>query len=282
MKVINCIDPSYVSLGNQYSSDVNVLIDCSILHDDEHDNTIALLMEPNQILSYYLNNTVDVFSSIKSRLLSGDHRFRKLYTPFRYFKDCPNTFIIDHTPLPSWISLEESGIHEKSNDLTFITSTKGWTLQQIQRVYLADWFNQIGVPVYGKGYKEIERKASVLTASRFCVCVENENLEGYHTEKLVDCFKTGTIPLYVGDPKVSEKYEQQGIFQFNTVDELKNSSVLFEILNGHAKNIYESKKKAIVENYNRYLSYEHQRKGEFVFDMIDKDTINYARTNNGH
>lgn len=275
MKIINRIDPSYVSLSENYDSDVVALIDCSILMDDQYENSVAVLMEPNHILSYFLGNNVDVFGEITRRLENKTHNFKKLYTTFKQFKNYPNVVIFEHTPLPSWISAEEGGIHQKTKDLVFITSDKGWTPQQWQRVHLADWLIKNHMPVYGMGYVPVERKIDVMSDSRFCVCIENESLLGYHTEKVVDCFKTGTIPLYVGDNDITKIYDSNGIFMFETVDDLRSSDIFKTLLEGKGREIYESKLNSVVANYNKYLSIEQYRTGEYVFGMINDDWKKY-------
>lgn len=48
-------------------------------------------------------------------------------------------------------------------------------------------------------------KSLVLRRSRFSFAFENvEGLEGYLTEKMFDCLYEGCIPIYLGDPAVSE------------------------------------------------------------------------------
>lgn len=45
-------------------------------------------------------------------------------------------------------------------------------------------------------------KAATLAAYTFALCLENSKLEGWITEKIFDCFYTGTIPIYLGAPDV--------------------------------------------------------------------------------
>jgi hypothetical protein len=46
-------------------------------------------------------------------------------------------------------------------------------------------------------------KLAALGQARFALCLENLTYPGYLTEKLIDCFRAGTIPLYRGDPEVT-------------------------------------------------------------------------------
>jgi alpha(1,3/1,4) fucosyltransferase len=48
-------------------------------------------------------------------------------------------------------------------------------------------------------------KRNVLEKSKFCICYENiQNVPGYITEKIFDCFFAGCIPIYLGDPRISD------------------------------------------------------------------------------
>lgn len=47
-------------------------------------------------------------------------------------------------------------------------------------------------------------KAQTLSGYTFAICFENMALEGWITEKIFDCFFTGTIPLYLGAPDIQD------------------------------------------------------------------------------
>lgn len=275
MNIINRVDPSYIHLGKKYDSDTTVVVDISIIIDDRYKNSVAFLNEPNSVLSHYVSGRFNPFQIIAEKLKTGNHSFSKLYTCFKCFEGYPNTHILEHTPLPSWISSDETSIHPKTKDLCFITSSKSFTPLQTERVNFANWIQQNkGVTVYGRGYTPVERKATVLIPSRFCVVIENERLDGWHTEKVIDCFATGTIPLYVGDNDITKIYDSAGIFVFESVDDLRSSDILKNLFEGKGKEIYESKLNSVVANYNKYLSVEQYRTGEYVFGMINDDWKN--------
>lgn len=50
-----------------------------------------------------------------------------------------------------------------------------------------------------------ESKFPILSQYMFCLCFENMSMKGYITEKIFDCFYSGTIPIYLGAPDI-EKY----------------------------------------------------------------------------
>lgn len=67
-------------------------------------------------------------------------------------------------------------------------------------------------------------KLARLSQYTFCLCFENAQVNGYVTEKVFDCFATGTIPIYLGAPDIS-RYVPVGSFidmrQFQDYEELR-------------------------------------------------------------
>jgi alpha(1,3/1,4) fucosyltransferase len=71
----------------------------------------------------------------------------------------------------------------------------------------------------------VAEKLEALSQYRFSVCLENSVFEGYVSEKIFDCFFTGTIPIYLGAPDV-QRYVSPETFidlrQFRTYAELES------------------------------------------------------------
>jgi hypothetical protein len=61
----------------------------------------------------------------------------------------------------------------------------------------------------------------------FSVVVENSIYPKYYTEKITDCFATGTVPIYSGDISIGEDFDLRGII---FIDELENFDDLNEQL----------------------------------------------------
>jgi len=50
-----------------------------------------------------------------------------------------------------------------------------------------------------------ESKCETLSRYRFALCFENAILRGWVTEKIFDCFLTGTVPIYWGSPDIDQR-----------------------------------------------------------------------------
>lgn len=47
-------------------------------------------------------------------------------------------------------------------------------------------------------------KHAVITNYKFAICFENMSYPGYVTEKIIDCFRAGVIPIYLGAPDIGD------------------------------------------------------------------------------
>ena len=74
--------------------------------------------------------------------------------------------------------------------------------------------------------------------------MENTETPFYYSEKILDCFLSGTIPIYYGCPNIEKFFNTDGIIIFNTKEELIN------IINNITPQFYLDNLKAIQENYN--------------------------------
>ena len=99
------------------------------------------------------------------------------------------------------------------------------------------------VDMYGRGFNEIALKEEGLCDYMFSIAIENGQYGTYFTEKLLDCFATGTIPVYLGAPDIGNYFNKDGIIdlteQFDVSDQ-----------------IYYNKMNAIVDNLNRVKKME--------------------------
>lgn len=118
-----------------------------------------------------------------------------------------------------WIEKNERRIHEKTRNVSIIASAKRETVgHNLRHEAIAALRGKMSV--YGRGYRTVASKLEALGPYRFSVVIENEKSQHWFTEKLCDCFATGTVPIYWGAPTIGQFFDERGIIQFNTVQEL--------------------------------------------------------------
>ena len=99
------------------------------------------------------------------------------------------------------------------------------------------------VDMYGRGFNEIALKEEGLCDYMFSIAIENGQYGTYFTEKLLDCFATGTIPVYLGAPDIGNYFNKDGIILFTEPEEL------IDILSYTDVNYYNDRIEVIKENF---------------------------------
>jgi hypothetical protein len=124
---------------------------------------------------------------------------------------------------------------------------------------------QVNVDYFGQGINDIVGKIEGLQDYRFSITIENGKYDNYFTEKILDCFLTGTIPIYNGCDNIAEFFDMDGIITFNTIDELT------DIITNLTDSDYESRKDAIQRNFE--LAKQYAYNNDQLFDKFLKDLI---------
>ena len=62
----------------------------------------------------------------------------------------------------------------------------------------------MGGKYYNNVGGKIKNKIQFLSSYKFSVSMENSNSDGYVSEKIIDAFNSGTIPIYYGDYMIDE------------------------------------------------------------------------------
>ena len=98
--------------------------------------------------------------------------------------------------------------------------------------------------VYGLKYNYIKDKIDGLKDYRFSVAIENAREDAFFTEKLIDCFATGTIPIYWGCPCIDDFFNVDGMII------CKNENEMVEVVNNLTTDHYDNgfRLEAVKEN----------------------------------
>jgi hypothetical protein len=193
------------------------------------DNNIGYLIESKTIIEgvyvdFILNweNVIDNFKYI----FVQDSGLLKYHPKIKW---APASFI--------WI--DEPKIYPKSKLISMISSKKNMCPEHTRRLAMVDRMSKIGgVDIYGQGFRYIEKKEEGLCDYMFSIAMENARYPGNFTEKIMDCFATGTVPIYSGDPTIDRFFNPDGIITLS--DDFHPSQV--------NEDLYYEKMDAIKEN----------------------------------
>jgi hypothetical protein len=75
-----------------------------------------------------------------------------------------------------------------------------------------------------------QSKFEILPEYKFCLCPENSIYDGYVTEKLIDAYAGGCVPIYSGDMSVSQDFNIRAFFNYQ---ETLNMDVFVQSIEGY-------------------------------------------------
>lgn len=153
-----------------------------------------------------------------------------------------------------WIKIPS--IYKKSKLVSMIVSNKNLCHYHSKRLEVKEKYKN-DVDLFGVGHNEIERKEEGLIDYMFSFAMENDVVDTMMSEKLFDCFATGTIPIYQGTRRAGLYFNPDGIIFLDDDFDINNLS----------QEMYYSKMNAIQENF------ELVRELEVPIDYHFKDVL---------
>jgi hypothetical protein len=199
---------------------------------------IALLMEPRQIVDEVGWLTTRWQLPILDYVLTYDR------SNIRHFGKKALWYPIGGC----WIPIDDRRIHSKTKLMSIISSAKNSSHGHRLRHEVVKVLGS-NMDVYGRSYRPVQFKTEALAPYMFSVAIENGRVEAMFTEKIIDCFMTGTVPIYFGCNAISEFFNPAGIIEFDTVQELED--ILPKLTPEH----YNSMLPAVEDNFSRARKY---------------------------
>jgi glycosyltransferase involved in cell wall biosynthesis len=156
-------------------------------------------------------------------------------------------------------------MYKKSKLVCSILSNKSFLPGQVKRLKFIKSIEG-KLDLYGRGIREIPSKLDAIKDYMFSVAIENSPADdnGF-SEKIIDCFLTGTIPIYHGCSYIHEFFDIRGILMFDTEEELK------DIIDNLSEEKYYSMLKYAENNYKK--CFEYPLDNDMLYDMYYKKII---------
>jgi len=153
-----------------------------------------------------------------------------------------------------WIPDEKWGMHPKTKLVSMIYSGKNFMEGHKLRHQIAATIPAADRFGHGAG-KPLICKSEGLADYQFSVVIENDRAPNYFTEKLLDCFALGTIPVYWGCPNIGDFFDAAGIL---TLDKAISSDMrpYPDFVEAAERNLVTARKYVLPEDY----IYEHHLK----------------------
>lgn len=216
--------------GN-HTAPISIHIDHAIFNipTDKSKKNYAWLAEARTI-------NLGVYDWCRNNVEYLENNFEMIFTHDKSLLPLSNKFKLVICNVIPWV--KDCKIHEKTKLVSMIASSKVMCQEHVYRQQLIQKFYG-KLDHFGRGFRVIEKKEEGLNDYCFSLTVENGNYPNMFTEKITDCFATGTIPVYWGCPTIGEFFNTDGIISLD--DNFKIEDLSFDL--------YRSKLKAVEENY---------------------------------
>ncbi len=185
------------------------------------------------------------------KLVDASGRFRAIWTHDQQLLDChPAARLVPCCGC--WIHPDDRRIWPKTKNISMIASQKTGPAGYDLRQEAVKQFGTLIDAVYGSCLGPafyIENKIEALKDYRFSVAFENCRSNYYFTEKLIDCFATGTVPIHWGCPEIGRFFNLDGIIQIDGLESLRK---VLPMCNAER---YSAMAKAVADNFERAKGY---------------------------
>ena len=163
----------------------------------------------------------------------------------------------------TWLHQNYRRIYDKSKLCSIIASKKNYLNGHKLRHNIINVIinNKINIDLFGGRFNNLpyskdpnpktlsNGKIMALKDYMFSITIENCKEDYEFTEKLIDCFLSGTVPIYWGCPSIELFFNIKGIITFNTMEECIN------ILNNISGETYKNMLPFIKENFETAKKY---------------------------
>ena len=139
--------------------------------------------------------------------------------------------------------MKDGEVCEKTKLVSMIASNKKMCKEHLYRQEIIKKYSS-KCDHFGRGFNEILEKKQGLSDYCFSIVVENATYPNMFTEKITDCFMTGTIPIYYGIENIGDFFDIDGIIKLT--DDFKIEDLSFDL--------YYSKMDSIIKNLNYSLN----------------------------
>jgi len=250
---------------NEYTEDAPM-----VLFDDTI-RSVLFIPTNNKMIFGWLGESSEVIPKLIDDILTKKDLYKSklkcIFThDYRLINKDP-IFFQYNPPASNMPWVLDQGIHQKTKLCSYITSLKYWTPGHKIRVKMLEHMlrNNLHVDsIYGRGHNEIEKKEIGLNDYMFSVVIENGFYGKYYTEKVMDAFVTGTIPIYLGHRSILEDFDENGIIFLD-----RDGPIDYDIVNKLSEDDYYSRLESVKTNY------EIARKVKISDDMIYEKIQNY-------
>jgi hypothetical protein len=223
--------PEHVIWIKDNSADISIHIDNAIMvTPDPNKKNYAWVTESKTIIG-------GIYQWCENNIGYIENNFELLFTHDIELVKLSEKFKLVICSAKHWI--QDIGIHNKTKLVSMIATNKIMCPDHEYRQKIVNKYRD-NVDLFGRGFNVIANKEEGLNDYYFSIVMENGTYPLMYSEKITDCFASGTIPIYYGTNMIGDVFNSDGIITLDdsfSIDDL-------------TPELYNSKMAAIIENYD--------------------------------
>lgn len=248
----------------KFDKKVSITMD-SIVHDPSSDINILMQCEPPNLY-------VDFYGMVEK----NHHKFDLVLAYDERILNIPGIKAMEFCPIGTWIN--DNIVLKKKNQITYLMSSKINGHDYHMRFMIMRWLEKNKVNnfdiLWHRSPPRVTDKNVFFVNAKFNVACENQVMNNMFTEKLIDCFRTKTIPIYYGCQNIQKYFNPRGIIKFNSIEEFD------DIMRNLSESIYDHMLPYIEENYELSRQYWSKTVYQRIEELVTDEFFDVNQYNN--
>ncbi len=213
----------------------------------------------------------DEISVVKRKVIDNYDKFDLILTwDEEIIKSCPNSKIFPYGT--TWVKNFNFPLNKEFSITTLVGNKRQCVGHNLRHRLVENRNNIQNPPLHifnsqNSSYREISGMKMMMNKhlknelfySQYHIVIENVISNNWFTEKIIDCFQTKTLPIYIGCPNIGTYFNAKGIFHVESLEEL------FDCCKNITESTYYEKIEYVNENYKesfKYIDHEERIKKE--------------------
>jgi len=230
----NDLPPKFIEWVKNGSSTISIHIDNGLqLPFNPNTKNYGWLCESKTIIPHlydWCSKNIEVLKS----------KFVKVFTHDIELSKSSDIFQLTQCSAKSYFN--HGKIYPKTKLVSIIASNKVLCDEHVYRQKMIEKFSK-DCDHFGRGFKSLINKEDGLRDYCFSFAMENATYPNMFTEKITDCFMTGTIPIYYGINNIGDYFNTDGIIILD--DNFKIEDLSFELYYSKIDSVNDNLKRSI-------------------------------------
>lgn len=210
------------------------------------ENTILMTSEPRSVVNFpkrYRDQFGLLLSSqkdIKHNNMQHTQAILPWYVGYEWKDGKPNC-------TKTYDEIKASPLPPKTKLISVISSSKAFSRGHQDRIRFVEKLKKHygdKLDVFGRGINPFNDKWDVLAPYKYHIALENSSSRNYWTEKISDCYLTGTFPIYYGCKNIEDYFPKEA---YRTIDDYNFESAVKTIDAVIANNEFENNQTALLK-----------------------------------